>query len=118
MKKNKIILKHCPNYYKISNYEFDDKDYISLKLISIYEDYIFNIDENDQVSIKKIEQLDTILGKYTDDYTFRKEIKNGILNVKVRRGNDVIDTIVNSLISLFENYEEGYTRNIYFARWI
>lgn len=118
MKKNKVILKHCPNFYKIKNFEFDDQDYISIKLISIYEDYIFNIDEKDQTSIKKVEELDKILGKYVDDYTFRKEIKHGVLNIKVKRGTDVIETIVNSLIALFENYEEGYTRNIYFARWI
>lgn len=118
MKKNKIILKYCPNYYKIENFDFDEDDYITIKLISIYEDYIFNIDEKDEENIKKIGILDLVLGKYVDDYTFRKEIKNGVLNIRVKRGSDIIETIVNSLISLFENYEEGYTRNIYFARWI
>lgn len=118
MKKNKIILKYCPNYYKIENFDFDEDDYITIKLISIYEDYIFNIDEKDEENIKKISILDLVLGKYVDDYTFRKEIKNGVLNIRVKRGSDIIETIVNSLISLFENYEEGYTRNIYFARWI
>lgn len=118
MKKNKIILKYCPNYYKIENFDFDEDDYITIKLISIYEDYIFNIDEKDEENIKKIGILDLVLGKYVDDYTFRKEIKNGVLNIRVKRGSDVIETIVNSLIMLFENYEEGYTRNIYFARWI
>ena len=118
MKKNKIILKYCPNYHKIENFDFEEDDYISLKLINIYEDYIFNIDEKDEENIKKINILDKILAKYVDDYTFRKEIKNGVLNIRVKRGNNVIEAIVNSLIMLFENYEEGYTRNIYFARWI
>ena len=63
-------------------------------------------------------EIDNILSKYIDDYTFRKEIKNGVLNIKVKRGSDVIQTIIDSLIRLFENYEDGYTRNIYFARWI
>lgn len=118
MKKNKIILNHCPNFYKIKNFEIEDEDTISIKLITIYEDYIFNIDEKNDTELKKIENLDKILGKYVDDYTFRKEIQSGVLNIKVKRGNDIMETIVNNLISLFENYEDGYTRNIYFARWI
>ena len=41
MKKNKIILKHCPNFYKIINFEFLEEDSISAKLIGIYENFIF-----------------------------------------------------------------------------
>ena len=118
MKKNKIILKHCPNFYKINNFEFEEEDYISLKLINIYSDYIFNIDENNVDELKKVEEIDMILSKYIDDYVFRKEIKNGLLSIKVKRGVNIVDTIVNALLSLFEKYEEGYTRNIYFARWV
>ena len=118
MNKNKLILKHCPNFYKINNFEFDEEDYISLKIVNIYSDYIFNIDESNEQEIKKIEELDTILSKYIDDYVFRKEIKKGLLTIKVKRGANIIETIVDALLSLFEKYEEGYTRNIYFARWV
>ena len=118
MKKNKMILKHCPNFYKINNFEFEEEDYISLKLVNIYCDYIFNIDENNENDIKKIEDLDNVLSKYIDDYVFRKEIKKGLLTIKVKRGTNIIETIVDALLSLFEKYEEGYTRNIYFARWV
>ena len=118
MKKNKIILKYCPNFYKIKDFDIEEDDYITLKLITIYEDYIFSIDERDKDAIEKIKNLDKILAKYVDDYNFRKEIKTNFLNIRVKRGTDVIETIVNSLISFFEDFEEGYTRNIYFARWI
>ena len=118
MKKNKIILNHCKNFYKIKDFEYENDDFITDKLINIYEDFIFNIDENDNESIKKIETLDFILSKYIDDFTFRKEIKTRIYNIKIRRNDNIIESIVNALIKLFENYEEGYTRNIYFARWI
>lgn len=118
MKKNKEILKYCPNFYKIINYEFDVEDYISLKLISVYQDYIFKVDISNQEELKKVIEIDKILSKYVEDYTFRKEVKNGVLKIKVKRGNDIIETLINNLISLFESYEDGYTRNIYFARWI
>ena len=118
MNKNKTILKNCPNFYKIKNYEFEENDYITLKIIGVYEDYIFNISENKEDEINKIKLLDNILGKYIEDYDFRKEMKKGLLNLKVRRGSNIIEIIVESLISLYSNYEDSYTRNIYFARWI
>ena len=118
MKKNKTILKYCPNFYKIKDFDFEEEDYITQKLITIYEDYIFNIDENNVEEVNKIKNLDRILSKYVEDYTFRKDIKASVLNIRVKRGTDIIETIVNNLITLFENYEDGYTRNIYFARWI
>jgi len=118
MQKNKIILKNCPNFYKIKNYEFDEDDYITLKIIGVYEDYIFNIDEKNVNELDKVKELDNIIGKYVDDYSFRKEIKNGLMNLKIKRGSNIIDIITDSIISLYNNYEDGYTRNIYFARWI
>lgn len=118
MVKNKIILQNCPNFYKIKNYEFDENDYITLKIFSIYEDYIFNIDEKNDFELKKIKELDNILCKYIDDYTFRKEIQKSLMNLKIKRGTNIMDIIIDSIINLYNNYEDGYTRNIYFARWI
>lgn len=118
MNKNKIILGYCPNFYKIKNFEYDNEDYITDKLINVYEDYIFSINETDSNSIKKIKDLDYILGKYINDYNFRKSIKSGVMNIRVKRGTNVMECIVDSLLDISSNYEDGYTRNIYFARWI
>jgi len=118
MNRNKFILNNCHNFYKIKNYEYDEEDYISLKIIGIYEDYIFNIDEKNENDLEKVKELDSILNKYIDDYTFRKEIKKGLMNLKIKRGSNIVDIIIDSVISLYNNYEDGYTRNIYFARWI
>lgn len=118
MNKNKIILGYCPNFYKIKNFEYDNEDYITDKLINVYEDYIFSINETDSNSIKKIKELDSILGKYISDYNFRKSIKSGVMNIRVKRGTNIMECIVESLFDISSNYEDGYTRNIYFARWI
>lgn len=118
MKKNKVILNHCPNFYKISNFDFDEDDVITLKIINIYSDYIFNIDEKDEKELRKIEDLDYVLSKYVDDYSLRKEIQGELLKVRVKRDTNVIDAIVNAILKIFEKYQEGYTRNIYFSRWV
>ena len=118
MNKNKLILKHCPNFYKINNFEFDEEDYITLKIFNIYEDYIFNIDETNEEELKKVEDLDYVLSKYIDDYSFRKDVQKGLLDIRVKRDANIIETIINAILKIFEKYEEGYTRNIYFSRWV
>ena len=118
MKKNKIILKHCPNFYKIINFDYLEDDNITLKLIKIYKNYIFNIDINDSEDIERIEKLDYVLNKYLEDYYFRKEMNSKLLSFKVNKESNIMKTIVQGIIDAFESYEMGYTRNIYFARWI
>ena len=119
MKKNKVILKHCPNFYKIINFEFSEDDNITSKLISIYKEYIFNIDIDDSEDVDRVEKLDFVLNKYIEDYFFRKDMKSRLLDVRIRKeSTNFMKSLVEAIISAFDSYEMGYTRNIYFARWI
>ncbi len=79
---------------------------------------MFKVDISDKREIAKLEQLDSILSKYIDDYIFRKELKSEMQKIKIRKGEDILSAIVSWIIKVFDNYEEGYTRNIYFSRWI
>ena len=56
MQKNKIILSHCPNFYKINDFSFYEDDYISAKLIEIYREFIFSVDIDNSDEINKLEQ--------------------------------------------------------------
>ena len=38
MKRQKIVLKHCPHFYKILDFEIYEDDVISSKLISLYKE--------------------------------------------------------------------------------
>lgn len=116
--KNKQILRHCPNFYKIINFEFYDDDDLSEKLISVYEDFIFGVDFKNRKMVKQVEQLDTVLFKYTNDYFFRKELKSEMQRIRVRKDEDALTSIVSWIIKVYDDYEIGYTRNIYFSRWI
>ena len=44
---NKIILKYCKDYFRIINEEFTESDYITGKVIQIYQKYIFSINTRD-----------------------------------------------------------------------
>lgn len=118
MKKNKIILSHCPYFYKINEFVFFEDDRISGKLIQVYRNYVFSIDVNDDKQLHDVEKIDYILNKYIDDYMFRKQIQKELLNSKIKSDGSIVNSIVDILISLYDIYESGYTRNIYFARWI
>ena len=118
MQKNKIILSHCPNFYKINDFSFYEDDYISAKLIEIYREFIFSVDIDNSDEINKLEKIDYVLNKYIEDYAFRKQMQKDVLSIRVKAGNNFIKNTVDAIINSYENYEYGYTRNIYFARWI
>lgn len=119
MNRNKQIVALCENFYKIINFEPMEGDNITEKLIRIYQEYIFNIDITDKSAVESVLKLDSILGKYINDYSFRKELQREILKVQVRRdAKNVLKEIIDSIIRIFNNYEEYTTRVIYISRWI
>ncbi len=116
---NKEIIGYCPNFYKIMNFVPYEDDIISEKLIKLYQKYIFKIDINNLEDVERIKQLDHVVNKYIDDYLFRKEMQKEILNIRVKKdAKDLLKEIINSIIKIFNNYEEYTTRVIYISRWI
>ena len=119
MSSTSMVVKYCPNYYKITEFEFLESDYISERLIGFYKKYVCNIDLNNSEEIKKATCVDNIISKYIDDYTFRNEMKKELLQVRVKSTvTNVLKVIIDNIIKIFERYQEGMTRNIYIARWI
>lgn len=118
MKKNKLIINHCPNFYKIINFDFFEDDYISEKLVQIYKDFIFGIDLNNKEDIEMVKQIDFVINKYIEDYYFRKEMQRSMIDIRVKKSSNIVRDIAQGIINCFDSYESGYTRNIYFARWI
>ena len=54
---NKVVLKYCPDYYRIINEEFSENDFMSDKVIEIYQSFIFSIDINIKDELKLISLL-------------------------------------------------------------
>ena len=118
MDKNKLIISYAPNFYRIVNFEYYEGDVFSEKLLKVYEKYIFSLDTLTNDDIFKIQKIDEALAKYIDDYNFRKEVKYGLLRVKLEKDENLLVNLINSIIGIFERYEEGSTRRIYVARFI
>ena len=45
---NKIIIKYCKDYFRIINEEFSELDFMSDKIIQVYQNYIFSINTRKQ----------------------------------------------------------------------
>jgi hypothetical protein len=115
---NKLIIEHCPNFYKIVNFDYFEDDVFTDKLIKIYRMFIFSINPLNKEELYKVSEIDRVLAKYIDDYNFRKNMKYELLQVKFSSRENLLQNLVNSIIGIFEKYEDGQTRNIYIARWI
>jgi len=119
MHNNKKILNYCPNFDRVINADFIDGDNLSARLVEIYTDFIFKIDLTNEADLKKVVDIDKTMGKYVDDYYFRKTLQEELLTIKVKKTvGDVIRTIVDNIIKIFKRYEENATRKIYISRWI
>ncbi len=118
MNRNKDILKYCPNYYTIINFDFKETDMISDRLIKVYKSYIFSIDENNREDIQRVQELDNVLANYIKDYLFRSTLQKEIVTVQVRKDNNILKSLVDIIIRIFTNYEEYTTRKIYISKWI
>ena len=119
MNNKKKILDYCKNYQRIVNFDYLQDDLISAKLIRVYKDYVFKVNINSSEEVEELTHFDYVLGKYIDDYNFRKELKKEIVHVKIKKScTDILRAIVASILKIFDNYLENSTRKITIARWI
>ena len=118
MDKSKQIIENCPNFYKIVNFDYFEDDNFTASLIKIYRTFIFSVDPLNEEDLKKVINLDIVLSRYIDDYVFRKTMKYELTHIKLTSKEDLLNKLVNSILGIFEQFEEGRTRNIYIARWL
>lgn len=119
MSENKLVLRYCPNFYKIINFNPMEGDELSYRIIHMYQDYIFSVNVHDESAVNEIKELDAAVSKYIDDYQFRKEVQKQISGIKVKKDTkDIIKLFIEAIIKIFTNYEDYTTRVIYVSRWI
>ncbi|MBQ7031152.1 MAG: hypothetical protein IJN13_02115 [Bacilli bacterium] len=118
MNDSKEILKYCPNYYNIVNFDFQENDLISEKLVNIYKSYVFSINVQNDEELERVQELDRVLSNYIADYLFRSTLQKEIVTVRVKKDNNIIRNLVDIIIKIFSNYEEYTTRKLYISKWI
>lgn len=116
---NKIILNYCKDYYRIINEEFTELDFMTSKIIQIYQSYIFSIDVKSKTDRKRITALNEAVVRYLDDREFKKILTNFLVALKVSKKEDnILLYVAEAIIKEYTKYMEGFTRNLYIPRWI
>lgn len=116
---NKVILKYCPDYYRIINEEFSELDYMSDKVIEIYQSFIFTVDINEKDQLKLISLLNKAICRYFDDREFKKMLISSLSTFKIPKSTkNVLRAIVDEIVKQYNKYMEGFTRNLYIPKWI
>ena len=116
---NKIVLKYCRDYYRIINEEFSELDFMSDKVIHIYQSFIFSINKRNKLELKKASDLNKAIARYFDDREFKTLLNNFLSALKVsKKETNVIAYIATAIIKEYDKYMEGFTRNLYIPRWI
>lgn len=118
MDKNKKVLLLCKNYKLIINADFIEGDNISIGLVKIYKDFIFNIDLDNSEDVNGAVIVDKAMAKYVNDYFFRKTMQEEITSIKFRKTKNALLEIIDAIIKIYNRYEEDSTRKIYMAKWI
>jgi len=114
----KEVLKLCPNYFKIINFEFDSDDVLASKIVDIYQEYVLESNIATEEDKELLSSVDKILNKYVDDYTFHNQLNREITQIRLNEKDNIIKEFIKSIIRIFDNYEEFTTRTIYISRWI
>lgn len=116
---NKRIIQMCPNYYSIISMKTKEEDKMSKKILTIYEEYIFMIDINNHEDLERIKTLDKLVYRYFIDISFRKDILDDLERIKIKKTeNNLLESIIDKLVELYNFYLEDYTKKMYIPKWI
>src|SRR5690554_5137600 len=107
MIKQKKILTYCPHFNDIVNCDFFEDDTLTKKLIEYYQDYIFNIDADNEQQTALIKKLDAAIYKYIEDYRFAKSLKDTLdIDAIVQSNFSYFEQLMEYIINFFNEYKE------------
>ena len=113
------ILKHCPNYDNIVNYEYEYGDNLSRELIDWYRELIFAVNGNDEKQLKIVEALDKGLYLYVKDNRYKNELRKLLtledINLESKK---LIKDLIKKIIVFTSKYEQKQIMEVANAIWI
>ncbi|MDD3048603.1 MAG: hypothetical protein PHQ89_01255 [Bacilli bacterium] len=119
MTDQKKVLEHCVNFNNIVNCEFLEDDVLTMKLISYYQDFVFNINSEDKDQIDLIKKLDKAMHKYVQDYRFAKSLKE-TLDVEsiIKSDFPYLEQLMKYIIEFLDKYEKEVVEHTVETKWI
>ena len=113
------ILKHCPHYDSIVNYEYDYGDSLSSKLIDWYRELIFAVNGNDEKQLKVVEALDKGIYLYVKDNKYKSELKKHLRIEDISlESKKLIKDLIKKIIVFTSKYEQRQLLEVTSSIWI
>lgn len=103
----------CKNYDAIINFHYPNYDYISEKLIGAYQEYLFQVDQNDPKAIHIATQLDQVMYAYVESRNFYRYVQNYYSKDDSISFGDLTD-----VIALYHDYIQFELRKEKETKWI
>lgn len=113
------ILKHCPHYDSIVNYEYEYGDSLSSKLIDWYRELIFAVNGNDEKQLKVVEALDKGIYLYVKDNKYKSELKKHLKIEDISlESKKLIKDLIKKIIVFTSKYEQRQLLEVTSSIWI
>lgn len=108
------------HYDEIIKEEFMEEDLFSIKLVSLYKDYIDKLDLTDEKMKSKGEAIDRVIYKYIDDYNFSKKLCSTLDKDSIFKDNFIkyIDQFFEYIVNFSREYDDNLETFISQTRWI
>ncbi len=113
------ILSNCPNYDYIINYNYDENDILTSKLIDWYRELIFSARGEDESQLQIIRALDHSLYLYVKDVKYKRKLRH-LLSLEDISFTDksLIKDAIKKIILFTNNYEKELILDVSSSKWI
>lgn len=113
------ILRFCPYYDDIINYDIRYDDEFSFDLIDWYKDLIFSCDGNNDNEMNIVRLIDKSMYLYINSYEYRNGLKRIVNIMDIDLNSDKrIKRLIKKIINYTNKYETMEVLNVRTNRWI
>lgn len=115
----KKVLKYCPNFDSIVNYDYEYGDVLSSKLIDWYRDLVFSTDGNNEKQLTIISFIDKSLSMYVKDRRYKKGLSRILTVDDISLNNqNLIKELIKKIVVFTNNYEKKKVLEISSPKWL
>ncbi len=113
------VLKYCPNFDSIVNYDYEYGDTLSSKLIDWYRDLVFSTDGNNEKQLTIISFVDKSLSMYVKDRRYKKGLSKILTVEDISLNNqNLIKELIKKIVLFTNNYEKKKVLEISSSKWL
>ena len=113
------VLKYCPNFDSIVNYDYEYGDTLSSMLIDWYRELVFSADGNNEKQLTIISFIDKSLSMYVKDRRYKRGLSKVLTVNDISLNNKgLIKELIKKIVLFTNNYEKKKILEITNPKWL